>query len=295
MEDIKKHYSLTQKDQDNLQEMGSIISPYADRFASDFYDHLISFPEAAAFFHSQEAIEKRKQTIKEWLRLLFTGKYDNHYLAELQHIGYTHVKKEIPIHLVTASMNFKREYLTNLLQKNVDDHTRFHELLMSLEKMLDINLDIMTSSYHEEEIKRIFLTKRMDNILILTAERFAYGLNLILVLALIGLALGSVILFASDIINLVASRNLEKGILASLGTLLVVWVIIELMGTEIKYLRGERFHIEVFVSVALVAIIRELLVSTLVHETLQKLAVLLSAILVLGVVYYLISRTELPR
>ncbi len=133
----------------------------------------------------------------------------------------------------------------------------------------------------------------MDSALIVFAERFAYGLNLILILALIGLAIGVITLFASDIFSLLTSRDLETGILTSLGTLLIIWVIIELISTEIKYLRGARFHIEVFVSVALVAIIRELLVSTLVHESLQKLAVLLAAILVLGIVYFLISRTEL--
>ena len=295
IEEIKRHYSFSTQDEQNLQEIGTIVTPYADQFAADFYEHLLSFPEAAPFFRTQEAIEKRKRTIRHWLLLLFTGKYDNRYLAELQHIGHTHVKKEIPIHLVAASMNFKRDYLRVILQRELTDHTRFEKLLGSLEKILDMNLDIMTSSYHEEEIKRIFLTKKMDSVLILFAERFAYGLNLVLILALIGLATGVIVLFGSDVYALMTSRALEKGILTALGTLLVIWVIIELIGTEIKYLRGERFHIEIFVSVALVAIIRELLISTLVHESLQKLAVLLAAVLVLGVVYYLISRTELPH
>jgi uncharacterized membrane protein (DUF373 family) len=295
IEDIKRHYFFTDEDERNLKKIGEIISPYAEQFASEFYEYLAGFPEAATFFRSQEAIEKRKETIKRWLLMLFDGKYDHHYLLELQHIGHVHVKREIPIHLVTASMNFKREYLIRILEREVEEKSEFQKLMKSLEKILDINLDIITSSYHEEEIKKIFLTKKMDSALITFAERFTYGLNLVLVLALIGLSIGVIVLFVSDIYTLVFSGNLEKGILSSLGTLLIIWVMVELMGTEIKYLKGGRFHIEIFVSVALVAIIRELLISTLAHESLQKMGVFLGAILILGVVYFLISRAEFPR
>lgn len=295
IEELKRHYFFTKKDEDNLKSIGDMVSPYADPFASDFYDYLSQFPEAMKFFRSQQAIQKRKETITRWMTMLFSGKYDNRYLAELRQIGLAHVKKEIPIHLVAASMNFKRQYLIDILGREVEDEHELHKLTKSLEKILDINLDVMTSSYHEEEIKSMFLTKKMDTALIVFAERFSYGLNLVLVLALIGLSIGVILLFATDIYTLFFTRQLEKGILSSLGTLLVVWVIVELIQTEIKYLRGERFHIEVFVSVALVAIIRELLVSTLTHESTQKILIFLAAILVLGVVYYLISRTDLPN
>ena len=290
IEEIKKHYFFSKEDENNLKKIKEVISPYTDKFASDFYNYLTNIPETAKFFPNQEAIEKRKKTIKRWMLMLFEGKYDNHYVSELQQIGLIHVKSGIPIHWVTASMNFKREYLHNILETEIKDKKKFQKLIKSLEKILDINLDILTSSYHEEEIKRIFLTKKMDSMLITFAERFTYGLNLVLILALIGLSIGVIVLFASDIYSIFTLGNLEKGILSSLGTLLIIWVMIELMGTEIKYLKGEKFKIEIFVSVALVAIIRELLISTLAHESSIDTLIFLAAILVLGLVYYLISR-----
>ncbi len=293
IEDLKRHYFLTTEDEHNLQRIGQIVLPYADDLAADFYEYLANFPEAAALFRTKEAIEKRKETIKRWLSILFAGKYDHRYAGELQRIGSTHVRKEIPIHWVTASMNFKRDYLIDILERDVKDESERRSLTKSLEKILDINLDIMTSSYHEEEIKKTFLSKQMDSLLITFAERFTYGLNLILVLALIGLSIGVIVLFLSDIQTLLVSGKLETGILSSLGTLLIIWVMVELMTSEINYLKGERFHIEIFVSVALVALIRELLISTLAHEPMQKIGMLSVGILILGTVYYLISKTEL--
>ena len=76
--------------------------------------------------------------------------------------------------------------------------------------------------------------------------------------------------------------------------LLIIWVMIELMRAEINYLKGEPFHMEIFISVALVASIRELLIATLAEKPVSILGVILASILVLGVVYFLISKTS-PR
>lgn len=145
---------------------------------------------------------------------------------------------------------------------------------------------------HEEEIKQKFLTARMDSVLVAFADRFTYGLNIILVLALIGLSLGIIGLFGTEIFSLLSGETeFGKTLLSAVGTLLIVWVMIELMRAEINYLKGESFHIEIFVSVALVASIRELLIATLAETSTIKLAMILASILVLGLVYFLILRT----
>lgn len=293
IDDLKKHYLFSQADEENLKKAAEIIFSYEDELANDFYDYLADNPEIAPFFRTPEAVEGRKTTIKEWLHELLSGKYDNRYIQRLEQIGRSHVKRGIPIHWVTASMNFKRQYLLDVLEKEISKPEEFSELSRSLNKMLDINLDVLSSTYHDEEIKKRFLTARMDSALILFAERFTYGINIVLVLALIGLSLSIIGLFASEVYALLTNMaGFETKVLTALGTLLIIWVMIELMSTEIKYLKGERFHIEIFVSVALVAFIRELLIASLAGEQTGKLVLLLSAILILGVVYFLISRTE---
>lgn len=291
MDDIKRHYLFGSEDQKNLSSLKEIFLPHADHFASAFYDFLKGFPEAASFFATPEAVERRKVTIKRWLLRLFEGDYDSRYFLEIQRVGELHVKRGAPIHWVTASMNFKRQYLLDVLHNEVADSDEFLRLSRSLNKILDINLDVLTSSYHEEEMRKIFITHRMDSFLISFAERFTYGLNIILILSLVGISLSVVGLFITEIYQLTMG-GFETGILSALGTLLIIWIMIELMGTEIKYLKGERFHIEVFVSVALVAFIRELLIASIAGESLVKLAVFLAAVLVLGVVYFLISRIK---
>jgi len=292
IKELKKHYLFTETDETNLKEIAKILLPFSDEFASHFYSYLMSFPESAQFFRAPQASERRKKTIIEWLKSLLEGPYDNRYLSRLEHIGRVHVKRGIQIHWVTASMNIKREYMLDVLEKEVEDSGRFKELETSLNKIIDMNLDVLASSYHEEEIKQKFLTARMDSILVTFADRFTYGLNIILVLALIGLSLGIIGLFGTEIFSLLSGETeFGKTLLSAIGTLLIIWVMIELMRAEINYLKGESFHIEIFVSVALVASIRELLIATLAETSTIKLAMILASILVLGLVYFLILRT----
>jgi uncharacterized membrane protein (DUF373 family) len=116
-------------------------------------------------------------------------------------------------------------------------------------------------------------------------------MNLVLVLALIGLTLGVIALFAMDLKDLVAV-GIEHGIITSLGSLLVLWIMIELMNTEIKHLKGGKFRISVFVGVALVAFIRDTMIMALKHEAIEKLYYLIALILTLGIVFWLVTKAE---
>ncbi|MBA4395012.1 MAG: heme-binding sensor globin domain-containing protein, partial [Desulfobacca sp.] len=86
--------------------------------------------------------------------------------------------------------------------------------------------------------------------------------------------------------------DLEKGIISSLGSLLIIWMMIELMNTEISHLKGGKFRISVFVSVALVAVIRETMIALLKHEETEMMMYLIASILVLGFVFWIVIRGE---
>ena len=90
----------------------------------------------------------------------------------------------------------------------------------------------------------------------------------------------------------VFSGDVEKGILSALGTLLILWMMIELMDNEIKTLKGGRFNILVFIGVVIVAIIREVLISTMRRDLLTTQAFLAGTLLILGIVYYLVAKSQ---
>ncbi len=111
-------------------------------------------------------------------------------------------------------------------------------------------------------------------------------------IALIALSVLVVGLFGADISH-IFEGNVERGLISAIGSLLVLWMMIELLGTEIRHLQGGEFNINVFVGVALVAFIRKILISSFQEDiTNETKYFLVGTILVLGFIYWLISKTE---
>lgn len=291
MQEIKAHYRFSDEDAETLKSLLPIAQANRDLMIGDFYDYLLGIPETAAFLQDDALLQRLKLSHGGWFVNLFRGVYDNQYLHNLQRVGHVHVKIGLNAHFVNAAMQQVRRFAVGMIRENFPDREERRRKTEALEKILDINLDIMTASYIEEELKKVFISKRFESLLVRATERFTYGLNLILVLALVGVSLSVVGLFFWEILHVFDGR-VEKGIMSALGTLLILWMMIELMDNEIKSLKGGRFNIQVFIGVVIIAIIREILISTLRHDPLETQVFLAGTLLVLGVVYYLVARSQ---
>jgi len=294
MQDIKSHYLFTDEDAEVLKSLLPIAEASREQLIEEFYDHLLGIPETAQLLQDQQLLKRLKKSHGDWFVNLFRGCYDNQYLHDLQRIGHVHVRIGLNAHFVNAAMQVVRRFSVGMIRENFADREERRIRTQTVEKIIDINLDIITASYIEEELKKVFISHRLESKLISATERFIYGLNLILVLALVGVSLSVVGLFLWEIMHVFAG-NIEKGILSALGTLLILWMMIELLDSEIKTLKGGRFNILVFVGVVIVAIIREILISTLRHDPLETQIFLAGTLLILGVVYYLVAKSQQAR
>ncbi|MFC1602394.1 protoglobin domain-containing protein [Pseudomonadota bacterium] len=290
-----KHYGLTEWDESLLKKMAPMMDKHKSDFIEAFYKHTQKFANASKYLKDDKIICRHKHAIQVWYVRLFDS-FDDEYLRYLEGIGYTHVKVGLPSHYVNSSISFVREYCTNLVTHEVTDCAERGDMLKALDKMLDINLDVLTASYIEEEVNLFFISKKAEGKLISFTQRFSYGLNLVLVLGLVALGLIVLVLFTVDLLDILKSdlsqTSLEKGLLATLGALLMLWVVIELVDTEVEHLQGAKFTIKVFVGVALVAVIRKILITSLKSDAIEAQWSLIAALAVLGGLYWLISLVE---
>ena len=290
MQELRDHYRFTDQDSEQLLSLQALAEENLERFSLEFYDYLYSIPETAVILNSINRPLLREMH-NSWFMTLFSGIYDNHYMNHLTRIGHAHVKVGLSIHFVNAAMNQIRHFLLDLIDYHFAERDERRALRDAVEKILDMNLDVMTSSYREEEMKKVFVSRKIESFLIKATERFTYGLNLTLVLALVGVSISVVFLFIWDLTHILRG-DVEKGILSALGSLLILWMMIELMDNEIKNLKGGKFNILVFIGVIIVAMIREILISTLRKDDLTTQAFLAGTLLILGIVYYLVSLAQ---
>jgi len=289
--DIKHDYRFTDEDERLLSTLRQLMAEHADEVMSTL-GHWIMGTKGAAQFFTDESIKKHVfDAQRVWFLELFSGVYDNRYYERLVRIGAAHVRHKVDTHYMNRAINLIKNACIGILQKQDDDKVEATNKIISVGKILDISLDVITTAYIEEELRVYSPVYKVKSALINFSERFSQTTNLMLVLALMGLTLGVVWLFIRDVIHLV-SGDVEGGIIAALGSMLLLWLMIELMNTEISHLKGGKFHISVFVGVALVTMIRETMIATLKHENPESVYYLIAAILVIGFVYWIVTRAE---
>jgi uncharacterized membrane protein (DUF373 family) len=292
-QEIKDNYRFTELEINLLKGLFPLVEPHADRLVADFYTLFLQLPDAAKFLRDPGQLDRLQPLHRAWLLSLFQGPYDDRYFQRLQRIGYAHVRIGLSAHFVYVGMNLIRENLLKIIETEAEPRQR-EEALRAVEKILDLNLDVIARTYHEEEVRRVFLSQKLDSALIRFSQRFTFGLNILLVVGLLGLSLGAVALIIQDIGQVVAGR-LDHGLVGAMGSVLVLWVVIELLDMEIDRLRGGAFKLHLFVGVALVAFIRKVLVASLGEHNLFLESLYLAGILVCGVIFWLVSLAEADK
>lgn len=327
LERLLYYFEIREKDIKNMQFLGNILLPYEQEFADAFYDNLMKFEDIKEYI-PQEKLNKLKVTIKEWYRKLFSGKYDSEYLLYLLKIAKVHVELGIPPHYIIVAMNFVGRFCTRRVakffsekasdffeqikkeQEKVCDPSktevlegfvldeifeRMEDLNRSLRKLLALNEDVLVSYYVDAELKTFMEADKFEKFIIKFSKKFAVFMDIAILIGLMFLAVFVIALFGMDIFDFFHG-DLAHGLIAALGDLLILWTVLELLNSEIKFMLGGELAVSAFVSVALAATIREALVVSLEHNKPIEFKLGIGALIfILGIVFGIVKWFELKK
>jgi len=321
LEKLLYFFEIREKDKKNMQFLGQILLPYEEEFADAFYNNLMKFDDIKEFI-PQEKLNKLKVTIREWYRKLFTGNYDSEYLLYLLRVAKVHVEEGIPPHYIIVAMNFVSRFCTRRIAKFFSEKAknffgkfecegsetavledfvleevfeRMEDLTRSLRKLLALNEDVLISYYVDSELRMFLESGKVERFTINFSKKFAMFIDLAILLGLMLLATFVVLLFGIDISH-VFHGDLSHGLIAALGDLLILWTVLELLNSEIKFMLGGELAVSAFVSVALAATIREALVVSLEHDKPIEFKLGIGLlILIQGIVYGIVKWFEIKK
>ncbi len=289
-ESLKEHYKFTKEEALLLQTLQPRMSELAEDFINEFYDYIWGFGSTAKFLKNQQIIDYHRSKIKAWFVNLFCGKYDLPYFTYLYKIGEIHVRIGLPTHYVNSAFTFVRTFIIKNIQENELDEVKRAQLIVATEKIIDMNLDTLTSSYREEELSKFLSLSRFEKTILSGLKKFNSYINFFLAGSLALVAFFAIGLFVYDIYLLFFSDIvIEKGILTVLGSLLVLWAAIELIHEEINHLQGKGFAIGAFIMLAMAALIRKVLIYSLSSEKGNDLLVIGAVIVALAFAYWLVN------
>ncbi len=94
-----------------------------------------------------------------------------------------------------------------------------------------------------------------------------------------------------DIYKMVIS-NYAQGMGQVLGSLLIVWVVLELLEAQIDHLNGRKMNASLFIVVAIVAFIKKLLIAALLPDQMEYAYFTLAVVVVLALTYLILRFIE---
>ena len=288
--DLKDHYQFTKEEAQLLKELQPRMEKLADEFIDGFYDYIWGFGKTAQFLKNKEIIAHHRKKIKEWFINLFCGQYDMPYFMYLYKIGEIHVKIGLPTHYVNSAFTYVRTFILSSIEENFKDKQHHVQEIKAVEKIIDMNLDVLTSSYREEELGKFLSLSKIEKNILSSLKNFNSYINYFLAGALAVVAFFAIGLFVYDIYLLFFTDiKIEKGILTVLGSLLVLWASIELIHEEINHLQGKGFAIGAFIMLAMAALIRKVLIYSLSSEKGEELLIIAAVIVGLAISYWLVG------
>lgn len=286
-------YNFTKEDANNLGSLRELANNNANNFTIELHQFISRFDNYNKFLANEEIRNRHKEKLKLWFLELFSGKYNEDYLRKIKKIGEVHVQIGLPSHYVNATMTFVRSFLHTLILENYDIFHRQEELKLSIDKILDINLDIMTSSYIDES--QFYIAKsRIETNIVRISSKISYFFDVGLVSLLVLTSFLIFFLFVSDIAKFLINSNssFENTVINILGAMLILWTIRELLEEEVKRLKGKKFALNVFISLAMAALLRKILIFSLEPQKSEEVAILGLLVLILGIVYWLMNISE---
>ncbi|WP_027390567.1 EAL domain-containing protein [Chrysiogenes arsenatis] len=156
MHDTFEHYNFSQTEQASLEELRALAYLHRDRFSQTFHEFIFTFAHARAFIENESQVSTHHSKMGEWFVALFDGRYDDGYAGYLDGISDAHVRIGLPTHYVNVGMSYVRRYVRYLLT-----HEGRLDLMDAAEKIIDINLDILTSSYNKQDETTVLTAMRL--------------------------------------------------------------------------------------------------------------------------------------
>ncbi len=158
-DEMKRYVAFDDEDAANLQALGKALEPAFPEIAERFYQRVSAHPAAAAILTEARADGTQfKRAVQRWMEGFFVGPYDSEHVRQVSLIGKAHVRVRLPQQYMITAMNVVRTELTQAAYHlGQPDPAR---AVLSLNKILDLELAVMLDSYRETYSHQVRQTER---------------------------------------------------------------------------------------------------------------------------------------
>ena len=151
-DEIKRYMRFGPDDESALRALAPHIEPHLEDIARTFYARIQEHDRARQVLESGESsVGRLRTTLREWMRHLFAGPWDDAYFQLRCRIGRAHVRIALPEPYMFGAMNVLRSEITDRVQAiYANDHAVARTAKQAVDRILDLELAIMLNTYRED-------------------------------------------------------------------------------------------------------------------------------------------------
>jgi signal transduction histidine kinase len=165
-QELQQYVGWTEDDAARVHRLTPVVEPHFTALIDDFYAEIERHPRARKVITGgAEQIARLKGTLTNWLKELFTGKYDADYVARRWRVGLRHVEIGLNQVYTNAALSRLRGGLLDIigLEKGRDPVELLHTR-RSLNMLLDLDLALIEDAYQTEYQRRQQAAERLATI-----------------------------------------------------------------------------------------------------------------------------------
>ena len=134
-------------------------------------------------------------------------------------------------------------------------------------------------------------TMMIDSLVLAVLRWMQKFTHIVISTTLVGATVLLTLYLLHEIYDAIEVHTFIKGFMHALGILLLLWTMTELLATELHFMRSGKIEVEIFVEVALIVVIREIIMLPVgeTHPQWYEVATWVSAATLLGLTYMLVQ------
>jgi signal transduction histidine kinase len=155
-QDLQRYVAWNEEDAARVRATEALVTPFFVDLIDDFYAEISQHPEAhKVITGGAEQIERLKGTLRAWLADLFSGQYDEQYVARRWRVGLRHVEIGLDQVYTNAALSRLRIGLLRALETAwPGESSESLPTRESVNKLLDLDLAIIEDAYQFVYLER---------------------------------------------------------------------------------------------------------------------------------------------
>ncbi|MCC7424006.1 MAG: hypothetical protein IT428_27390 [Planctomycetaceae bacterium] len=164
-QELQRYVGWTDEDAARVASVAGLAEPFFLPLVEDFYEEIERHPAARQVIKSPEQLARLKATLVNWLRELFSGRYDREYVTRRWRVGWRHVEIGLDQVFTNVALSRLRRGLMRILAENWNRDIPFLlEVRQSLNSLIDLDLAIIEDAYQTEHLERQARSARLATI-----------------------------------------------------------------------------------------------------------------------------------